>query len=517
MNGPFRLADVVGSLSVVTDLGFGLPPQNAMRSSLIATHLGRRLGLDDEELQAAFYVPLLLHIGCISMSHETAALFGNEIAVTRAVAMTNLGDPQDIVATLIPEATRGLSRSAAEERANALLTQAPTFGMRYDSASTEVARATARRIGLPEVMQRGLYESAEAWNGDGFPRGLKGEDIAAAARITRLASDAAFFDQIGGPGLAVDAVRARAGTLHDPGMADVFIAHAADILAVVNSGEPEPLLLDIEPDPVVEIGKQQLLGVAAAVGNAADLKTPYTHGHSGATAETASAAGDRLGLDADALGEVQLAAFLHDVGRVGISNVVWEKAGPLNNAEWEEVRMHAYQAERIVARSERLDGLDRMIGMHHERLDGSGYHRGSRATEIPIGARIIAVADAWVSMQQPRPHRDALDQDRAAAELKAGADDGQYDPQVVTAILASAGLSKSQRPTLPAGLSSREVEVLRLVAAGHSNPEIAARLNISRRTAEHHVQHIYTKIGASTRPGAAMFAIEHDLLEPLGT
>ena len=516
MDQHHRLADVVGSLSVVTDLGFGLPPQNAIRSSLVATHLGERLGLDEENLRAAFYVPLLLHIGCISMSHETAALFGNEIAVTRAVAMTNLGDPQDIMTTLIPEATHGLSGSAAEERTNALLTQAPTFGMKYDSASTEVARATARRIGLPEVMQRGLFESAEAWNGDGFPQGLKGEDIALAARITRLASDAAFFDQIGGAALAVDAVRARSGTLHDPGMADAFTAHATDILEAVNAGEPAALLLEAEPHPIVEIGGPQVSAVVAAVGNAADLKTPYTHGHSGATAETAVAAGERLGLNAGALDDVRLAAHLHDVGRVAISNIVWEKAGPLNNAEWEEVRMHAYQAERIVARSQRLDSLVRMIGMHHERSDGSGYHRGSRATEIPIGARIIAVADAWVSMQQPRPHREALDRDRAAAELQAGSDDGKFDPQVVAAVLGSAGLSRSRGSALPAGLSSREVEVLRLVAAGHSNPEIAARLHISRRTAEHHVQHIYTKIGASTRPGAALFAIEHDLLEPLG-
>jgi DNA-binding CsgD family transcriptional regulator len=332
-----------------------------------------------------------------------------------------------------------------------------------------------------------------------------------------LAGDAAFFNHLGGTDLAIDAVRARAGTLHDPSIADAFVAHAPGVLADLRTGEPEALLLEAEPRPFIEIGPKQLIEVAAAYGDAADLKMPYTHGHSGATAEIAAATGERMGLDAEAIGELMIAAYLHDVGRVAVSNAVWEKPGPLNSVEWEEVRMHAYHAERIVARSGRLHGLAPTIGMHHERLNGSGYHRGSRASEIGTPARVLAVADSWVSMQQPRPHRAALDPDRSAAELETASADGRFDPQVVAALLETAGLSTSRRRALPGGLTSREVDVLRLVAAGRSNPEIADGLHISRRTAEHHVQHIYQKIGVSTRPGAAMFALEHDLLEPIGS
>jgi HD-GYP domain-containing protein (c-di-GMP phosphodiesterase class II) len=509
------MADVVGSLSVVADLGFGLPPQNAMRSSLVATNLARRLGVGDEDVIASFYVPLLMHIGCISMSHETAALFGNELSITRAVAMTNLGDPQDIVETLIPEATHGLGESAKEETTDAFFSN-PTFASEYDTASTEVARRTARRMGLPESVQRGLYESAEAWDGSGDPRGLKSEDIAPAARITRLATDAAFFNHLGGKDLAVDAIRARAGTLHDPAIADEFVDNASDVLADASADESEPLLLKSEPDPIIEIDRSQTIEVAAAVGDAADLKTPYTHGHSGATAAIAASAGEYLDLDPEATNGLRIAACLQDVGRVAISNSVWEKAGSLNSVDWEQVRIHPYHAERIIARAQRFKDLALTVGMHHERLDGSGYHRGSRASEIPTTARIVAVADAWVSMQQPRPHRPAMDPDRTAAELEAEASEGKLDPSAVGAVLKAAGMSTSRRRELPGGLSSREVEVLRLLAAGHSNPEIADRLYISRRTAEHHVQHIYRKIGASTRPGAALFAVEHDLLEPVG-
>jgi HD-GYP domain-containing protein (c-di-GMP phosphodiesterase class II) len=261
----------------------------------------------------------------------------------------------------------------------------------------------------------------------------------------------------------------------------------------------------------------QMIEVCAAFGDAADLKTPYTHGDSKATADVAAAAGERLALGRDVIDDLRAASYLHDVGRVAISDAVWEKTGPLNSFDWEQVRMHAYHAERIVIRSAQLQALARTIGMHHERMDGSGYHRGSRAAEIPVTARIVAAADAWVSMQQRRPHREALDPDRAAAELQAGSANRTFDPQVVGAVLEAAGRAGPSRRVLPGGLSTREIDVLRLVAAGCSNPEIAERLHISRRTAEHHVQHIYSKIGVSTRPGAAMFALEHDLLEPLGS
>jgi DNA-binding CsgD family transcriptional regulator len=213
---------------------------------------------------------------------------------------------------------------------------------------------------------------------------------------------------------------------------------------------------------------------------------------------------------------IELAAALRDVGRVGVSNVVWEKPGPLSSEDWEQVRMHAYHAERIVARSPRLSSLARDVGMHHERLDGSGYHRGSSVKEIGSSARLIAVADSWVAMQQPRPYRRALEPDEAAGELAREAEAGKLDPDAVAAVLASSGHPVRARRPRPGGLTSREVEVLRLMSSGASNPEIASELNISARTAEHHVQHIYTKIGVSTRPAAALFAVENDLLVPIG-
>lgn len=511
-----RMADILGNLSVICDLGFGLPPQNSLRASLVAAGLARSAGVDEEDASASFYVALLTHIGCISMSHETAALFGDEIAVTGAVAMTNLGDPRDIVDTLIPKIATIAVKNKLQASTESLIEQSAQFASLYDTASAEVARQAANRMGLPESVQRGLSEQSEAWNGEGAPQGLEGEGIALSSRIARIAGDAAFFHHVGGVDLAVDAIRARSGTLHDPDLSDLFARHAVDILAGAGVGEPQQHLLDAEPEPVLELEPIRMSDVTAAFGDAADLKMPFTHGHSAATAEVAVAAGKLAGWPEEEIADLKMGAHLHDIGRVAISNSIWEKRGPLTTADWEEVRMHTYHGERIVARSSRLTHLAPMVGMHHERPDGSGYHRGAQAKAIPAAARIVGVADAWVSMQQARPHRPPLDPDQAAEELQKDAEAGKLDPEAVRLVLEVAGRGDGQGRSTPAGLSRREIEVLRLIAEGCSNPDIAERLHISRRTAEHHVQHIYTKIGVSTRPGAAMFALEHDLLERLG-
>ncbi len=175
--------------------------------------------------------------------------------------------------------------------------------------------------------------------------------------------------------------------------------------------------------------------------------------------------------------------------------------------------MHAHHTERILATSKALEPVDRIAGMHHERLDGSGYHRGCRAGEIAEPARVLAAADAFQTMTEDRPYRAALDLELAAKELGALAESGKFDPAAVAAVVEVAGQRVRRRRELrPAGLTDREIEVLRLVARACSNREIAEQLHISQRTAEHHVQHIYAKIGISSRPGMALYALEHDLL-----
>jgi HD-GYP domain-containing protein (c-di-GMP phosphodiesterase class II) len=513
MGARLRLVDFLAGLSISSDLGFGLPPEQSMRSALVATALARRLGMAEEQVADTLYATLLLHVGCTALAYETATTFGDEHHLMGIVARTNVADFRDIATKMVPEATRGLSPLPRARLATRLLVRGSSFARMYDTGSCEVGSAVARRIGLGEGIQRSLYEIAEWWNGGGAPTGLRGDEIALPARVARVGTDAALFDVIAGGEAAVDAVEARAGGMADPSIVRVFAAHSAELLATARNGDPRDLLLAAEPEPVLERDESDLPELARAFGDLADLGVTFTHGHAAGVARLAVGAASIVRLDGAATARLEIAALLHDIGRVGVTNVIWQKPGPLTAAEWEQVRMHAYHSERILATSHTLEPMATLAGMHHERLDGSGYHRGCTGRDLAPAARILAAADAFQAMTQERPHRPALSVEQAADELAREARAGRLDADCVSAVLDAAGQRHGRRSDLrPAGLTERELEVLALVAIGCSNAEIAKRLVISRRTAEHHVQHIYGKLGVASRAAVALFAVEHDLV-----
>jgi len=512
MTSRLRLADLLAGFSIVVDLGYGLPMETAMRSCVLGTALARRLGLPDREVAEVFYVSLLLHVGCLAYSHETTVWFGDDTALRRAVVRTT--SFLEIAKVLIPQATRDLPPKARLKKAALLTATGSRFSNDHDLASCETARAVARRIGLPSAISDALYDVHEWWNGRGA-RQLEGEAIAASARISRVATDAIFLAALRDPEDVAITLRSSAGKRLDPSVVAIFEADAYGLLAEAGSGDPRTRILELEPEPAVEIDPPDLVLVAAAFGDLADIKTPFTHGHSAEVARLSVAAASRLRLDRETVAHLEIAAYLHDLGRGGVSNAIWEKPGPLTTADWEQVRMHTYYTERILSTSTALTPVAPIAAMHHERLDGSGYHRACDGSAVGTAARVLAAADTFQAMTQPRPHRQALDPDQIRHEVLLDARRGRLDSNVVAAVLDAAGQPPAARvrDLRPAGLSEREVEVLRLVAEGCSNSEIGRRLGISHRTAEHHVQHIYTKLGVSTRVAAVLFALEHNLLE----
>jgi putative nucleotidyltransferase with HDIG domain len=509
MHGGLRLAELMAPLSLVTDLGMGNTPEEAARSCLLGTALARDLGLEDEQAGHVYWTTLLRHIGCTASAHEEAAhLGGDEIALRPIASRADFRSPRDNAAL----AAAMLRRVPLARRPAVLASSFGPWGKRAITATCEVAATMADRLGMAPEVRAGLFEVFERWDGKGTPRGLAGEELALPARIAQVATSAVAFDRLGGVDLAVDVVRHRAGRMLDPQVAAAFVARAPAMLAEINAADPLPAAVASEPQPVRGVDQDHIDTCARAFADMVDLKTPFTHGHSAAVADLAERAARELGLGEDEAVGLRRAGLLHDIGRVSVADGVWEKAGPLSAGEWEAVRLHAYHAERILARSETLQALAPIAGMHHERLDGSGYHRGAAAGTIPMSARILAAADVYEAMTRDRPHRPARTPEAAAKELEAEAA-GRLDHEAVRAVLTAAGRPPPRRlGTAPAGLSDREIEVLRILAQGLSNREIARRLFISTRTAESHVQHIYAKIGSSTRAGAAMFAMHHDLL-----
>lgn len=510
-----RLADRLAGLSIVADMGYGLPPGQAMRSCLIGVALARRLNLSDAEVADTFYTSLLVHVGCVGFAHEMASVFGDENVANRAGARTNFANPKDVLTTLIPETTRGMAPAARIRAAAFTAVKGRALGRRYDTTVCEVGRETARRVQLPAGVQGALYQIKEWWNGGGNPNGLKGDQITLPARIAKVAADAALFYGLGGTRLALDALGHRAGGMLDPYLVAELGANP-ELIADADAGDPRQRMLESEPAPFAERDEAELVDVASAFGDLGDLKMPFTAGHSKAVARLARGAAESLALDQETVRQVHMAGHLHDIGRVGVLNAVWEKPGRLTSTDWEQVRLHAYHSERILASSPVLEPMARLAGMHHERLDGSGYHRGCRARELPASVRVLAAADAFQAMTETRPHRPALSAAHAVEELHREAIAGRLDAEAVAAVATAGGQPRTShlRDRRPGDLSPREIEVLRLVAEGCSNPQIASRLYISRRTAEHHVQHVYTKIGVSSRAAATLFAVEHDLIRP---
>jgi HD-GYP domain-containing protein (c-di-GMP phosphodiesterase class II) len=509
-----RLADLLAALSLETDLGMGHPPEEAIRTCLLATGLARRLDLPDAEVADIYWTALLMHVGCTAFAHEQAALFGgDEIAVNDLGSRTDFSNIGESLRFLV-----GLGRGRAPaERARILfvgLARGDRFGRELATATCEVAAAMGDRLGLSVGVRRALKELFERWDGKGAPEGLGGEAIAAPARYAQLAAEATVFARLGGGEAALEVVGRRAGAGLDPGLAESFSRWGAELLHDIDTGDPWHAVIDAEPEPRRWIPAAGIDDVARAFADAIDLKSPYMLGHSTAVAELAESAGRGLGLPEPDTAALRRAGLLHDLGRVGVPNGVWEKEGSLTASEWEQVRLHAYHSERILSRSSVLEPLALLAGMHHERLDGSGYHRQATAAGLSMPARVLAAADAFQAMTQPRAHRPACSIPEAADQLGDEARAGRLDARAVDAVLAAAGAPRERpvRQGWPAGLTDREVEVLCLVARGLPNRAVGRRLFISPKTVGHHIEHIYQKLGVSSRAAAAMFAAEHDLL-----
>jgi HD-GYP domain-containing protein (c-di-GMP phosphodiesterase class II) len=239
----------------------------------------------------------------------------------------------------------------------------------------------------------------------------------------------------------------------------------------------------------------------------------WTIGHSRGVAELAGQSAIAARVPAADVVLLRRAALVHDIGRVSVPFSVWAKPGPLSRGEREQVRLHAYHSERVLDAAGALRPLARLAGAHGERCDGSGYHRGSRAGDLPLTAWLLAAADCYQAMREPRAHRPALSATAAADELCRETEAGRLLPEAVHAVLQAAGQPR-RPPRRPAGLSERECEVLGLLARGLATKQVARRLGISAKTCDHHIQRLYNKAGVSTRAGATLFALEHGLLSP---
>jgi HD-GYP domain-containing protein (c-di-GMP phosphodiesterase class II) len=504
-----RTAEVVAALCLATDLAMGFPFEHGLHATRIAMRLGERLEIDPQTASETYYACLLSYCGCTADAEIAAEIFGGDLGASFGPVL--FGSQREMLAGIV----RALPDpdSAAPARALQIarrLPKAASHKTPHMVALCKVGEMLAERLVLPRSVPGLFPYTTERWDGKGPLRRAKGEDIPSAMMIANVARDAALQHLLGGVQRAAEVVRARGGGAFDPRVAGCMADNAAEILARDGEASAWEETIAAEPHPSLTLEGEAIDRALAAMGAFADLVSPSFVGHSAGVADLARAAAERCHLGPSERAAIRRAALVHDLGRVTVAARVWNRPGPLSADEWERVRLHPYHTERVLSRSEFLAALAPIAGAHHERLDGSGYHRGATAAALAPPARLLAGADAYHAMTESRPHREALPPERAAEALGEAARHERLDPDAVAAVLEAAG-QPAVRIERPCGLTEREAEVIGLLARGLQTKQVAGALGISAKTADRHIQNAYAKIGVSTRAAAAVFVMEHGL------
>ncbi len=475
----------------------------------MAVKLARSLRFDESELRRTYHLALLEHIGCTTASEEVASVVGDELVMRQYAATLDFSNQREMFRFMLAHVARA---NPVAGRPGALL-KAVVGGGRILATAVDVCEAgqlLGQRCGYDPHSPVDLATVYEHWDGSGFPGVLAGEAIPAPTRVVQVATLAVNADRLMGAEAAGALVRGRRGHSLAPEIADAFLADTESMLAPLRTSDSLwSAVIAAEPRPSAPPDAADVDTALSALADFSDLKSHYLVGHSQGVARLAAAAGSRYGLGASEVTTLRRAGLVHDVGRVAVSSAVWNSTSPLKPHELDQVRMHPYYTNQVLSRTPFLRSLAEMASCHHERLDGSGYFRGSRASALSAPARILAAADVYQTKTERRPYRDALDADQTAAHLRAEVEAGRLDQLAVDAVLAAAGRPQS-RPH--PRLTPREIESLGEVARGGSMREIARALTISPKTVDGHLQRIYPKIGVSTRAGATLYCLEHGLL-----
>ena len=508
-----RVGELLGVLSLAIDLGSGQPQGHGLRTCVLAVGLARELGLDDSVVAEVNRVALLRFLGCTSDGAEVGRLGGgNDVAFRGAMATGVMGEPRAMLTNIVRMGGSDARRLGSVRRVASVLRD-PKSRTRAMAGHCEVGAILAAGLGMSEGVRTSLAHAFERWDGKGVPAGLAGEEVPWPVRIAVVARDVELFHRLA-PEELEEVLRARRGRAYDPSVVDAFGSCGAELLAELDATDAWQGALSADPESTFTMTGESLDRALMAIGQFVDLKSPWTSGHSARVAELASSAADLLGEDPAGVIALRRAGLVHDLGQVGVPYGIWARPDGLGPADWELVRCHAMWGERALTAAPPLRGLASLVGAHHERLDGSGYHRQTDDARLSRAARVLAAADVYAALCSLRPHRPALDPSTATGVLRDEASAGRLDRQAVDAVLAAAGQRTPRlRSNWPAGLSDREVDVLRLIARGRTNREAAAELHVSTKTVGRHVENLYAKIGVSSRAAAAVFAMQEHLLD----
>ena len=412
-----KVSEVLSALSFALDVVEGQPEGHVVRSCYIGMTIGERLGLTEEQLSALFYALLLKDSGCSSNASKMSALFdADDFEAKRAVKTLDW--------TSLPHAALFAARTVSPEGSS--WTKAKrlfNFAIRGQEVSRRLIQIRCERgaeitrlMGLSEETAQAIRNLDEHWDGSGHPDGLKREKIPLLARICGLAQTVEVFYTSFGPTRAEEVAKARREKWFDPEIVDVFLveARAGEMWKSLAQSDLAYEISQLEPpDRILTATPERLDRIALAFAQIIDAKSPFTFRHSEGVAETAAAMCEYVGFDATAVRDQRRAALLHDIGKLGISNRILDKDGPLTDREFAEVRKHPKLTYDVLSRVTPFQGIAETAANHHEKLDGSGYHRGVTGDSLDLLSRILAVADIYDALSRDRPYRPAMPKEKA--------------------------------------------------------------------------------------------------------
>ena len=505
-----RLSELVATLSFVSDLGMGRPVEHVLRQTVIAMRLADVAGAAEDVRAATYYTSLLTWVGCATDTSELAELFGDESDL-----YSDMRDDGDLAGMhLAVFMLRHLGRGESPIRRVSITGQFMATGGRavreIMMGHCQSTGELADRLGLGDQVRRPLLQAFERWDGHGVPGDARGDELALVARVVQLADCVEACHFTAGSEAALSVARQRRGTHFDPELVDHFCRAHDAVLAGVDEVSAWDEVIALDPSLGVELNDDALDGALEALADFADLKSPCRAGHSRGVATTAVAAATALGLGPTDVQMIRRAALVHDVGVIGVPSSVWDETRPWSVSQRERARTHPYLLERMLAQTPHALGgragrgiaprTARRLGLS-ARVCGATRCR-SRPASLPWPT--CTTRSASHVRIGPRSMRHAPPRSCAMKRARAGSTERSS-----TRCCGEAANGYGAGPSFRGGLTPREVSVLVCLARGRSNPEIAKELTISRKTVSSHLEHIYTKLGISTRTEAALFAMQH--------
>jgi putative nucleotidyltransferase with HDIG domain len=423
-----RLSEIISALSVALDITQGQPQGHCMRTALIGMHLADVLQLSSSDRSALFYAMLLKDLGCSSNAAKISYLFGaDDFRVKNSHRITDW--------TKLGKSLKNCWRQCAPDGAflerlmkfGSVLRLGEEGGRKISQVRCDRGANIARMLKLPEATARAIFELDEHWDGHGMPSGLAGENISLLGRICCLAQTVEVYFSTYGQAAAFDVARERRGKWFDPQLVDIFLGFHGDS-PLWKSIQQADLMRELAPweptDTVLWTDEAGLDRVAEAFATVVDAKSPWTYQHSTRVAEIAVGVAEQFGCSPDVLRDIRRASLLHDIGKLGVSNLILDKPSKPTEEEFAQIRLHPEFSLRILQQVPAFAELADVASAHHERLDGHGYHRRLSEDGVPWIGRVLMVADIAEALTAQRPYRDALPWEKVSEIMTADAGKG---------------------------------------------------------------------------------------------